>query len=358
MPINTWMIYGAYGYSAKLIAKHAKERGLSPVLAGRNPEKTRAVAEDLGFEWRSFSLGDPDAIAGHLEDIDAVIHCAGPFSATSAQMIAACLKAKAHYFDITGEIEVFEHAHLSAIDAAAKEAGVVVCPGIGFDVVPTDCLSRALAEAMPDATELAIGFHGSANMSPGTAKTVVEKLGAGTMARRDGKLVNIPLATRSVDFGRGERQSMSISWGDVSTAFYTTGIGNIMAFWPASDAMIRQFKLASLLGPLLRRRWVQNLLKRQIEKKVRGPSDEDRARDTVYVWAEVRNAAGQTATARMTTANGYTVTQLAPVAIIEHLAASDVDAGSTTPAQLMGKNFASRLAGSSEIRVEVSQSSG
>ncbi len=211
---------------------------------------------------------------------------------------------------------------------------------------------------MPDATELAIGFHGSANMSPGTAKTVVEKLGAGTMARRNGDLVNIPLATRNIDFGRGERRSMSISWGDVSTAYYTTGIGNIVAFWPASDNMIRQFRIANLLGPLLRRRRVQNLLKRQIEKKVRGPSDDERARDTVCVWAEVRNAAGQTASARMTTANGYTVTQLAPIAIIEYLLEHDVAPGSTTPAQLMGKDFASRLAGSSEIRVEESRNSG
>lgn len=358
MPINTWMIYGAYGYSAKLIAEHARERGLTPVLAGRNRDKTRAVADKLGFEWRAFALDDPAVIARNLFDIDTIIHCAGPFSATSKQMIDACLEVKTHYFDITGEIEVFEHAHSTAINTAAEEASIVVCPGVGFDVVPTDCLSKTLADVMPDATELAIGFHGSANMSPGTAKTVVEKLGAGTTARRDGEIVAIPIESRTIDFGRGKRQSISVSWGDVSTAYYTTGIGNIMAFWPASDSMIRQFKLAGLLGPILQWRWMQNFLKGQIERKVRGPSDDERARDTVQVWAEVRDASGHTATARMTTANGYTVTQLAPVAIVEHLLQHDVESGSTTPAQLMGKDFASSLDGSSEIRVEESRSSG
>jgi short subunit dehydrogenase-like uncharacterized protein len=357
MPIDSWMIYGAYGYSAKLIAEHAKDRGLAPVLAGRNPDKTRAVAEKLGFEWRAFPLDDPGVIADNLSDIDAVIHCAGPFSATSAQMIAACLRAGAHYFDITGEIEVFEHAHSAEIDAAAKAKGIVICPGVGFDVVPTDCLAKALIEALPDATDLNLGFHGSAHVSPGTAKTVVEKLGAGTKARRNSKIVDIPLVTREIDYGRGPRQSMSISWGDVSTAYYTTGIGNITAFWPASDKMIRQFDMAGKLGWLLRRRPVQNFLKRKIEQKVRGPSEEQRNEMPVSVWAEVRNEHGQTATARMTTANGYTVTQLAPVAIIEHLRANDVPAGSTTPALLMGKDFASSLDGSSDIRVEESRSS-
>lgn len=356
--MNTWMIYGAYGYSAQLIAEHAKDRGLAPVLAGRNPDRTRAVAEKLGFEWRAFPLDDPGAIAENLRDIDAVIHCAGPFSATSAQMIDACLRAGAHYFDITGEIEVFEHAHSAEIDFAAKEKGVIVCPGVGFDVVPTDCLAKSLAEFMPDATELAIGFQGSAAMSPGTAKTVVEKLGAGTKARRNGEIVNISLATREIDYGRGPRRSMSISWGDVSTAYYTTGIGNITAFWPASDKMIRQFRVAGNLGWLLQRRPVQNFLKRKIEQKVRGPSEEQRNDMPVHVWAEVRNASGNVATARMTTANGYTVTQLAPVAIIQHLLANDVPAGSTTPALLMGKSFASSLDGSSGIRVEESRSSG
>ena len=357
MPIRSWMIYGANGYSAELIAEWARERGLTPILAGRNPDKTRAIAERLGFEWRAFPLDDPQVIAENLSDIDAVIHCAGPFSATSAPMVDACLRAKTHYFDITGEIPVFEHAHSQQIDAAAKEAGIVICPGVGFDVVPTDCLAKSLVEALPDASHLDLGFHGSMNVSPGTAKTIVENLGYGTFARRNGVVVNIPLEVRDIDYGKGLRQSMSVSWGDVSTAFYTTGIKNITVYWPANDAMIRQIRFSRLLHPLLRLRLVQNFIKGRIEKKVEGPSREKRDQQQVHVWGEARNAAGKTVSARITTANGYTVTQLAPVAIVEHLLQHQVTAGSTTPAILMGKDFASQLAGSSEITTTVSRSS-
>jgi len=350
MPLQTWMIYGAYGYSARLIAELARERGLNPVLAGRNADKVAAMANELGFDHRAFALDDPGEIAANLRGVDAVIHCAGPFSATSAPMLEACLSSQTHYFDITGEIDVFENAHSTQIHEAANKAGIVVCPGIGFDVVPTDCIARTLADALPDATDLALGFQGDMNVSPGTAKTIIERLGDGTFARRDGKLVNIPVDLRQIDYGKGPRQSMCVSWGDVSTAYYTTGIGNISVYWPASDQMVRQFRIAALLRPLLRLGWVQRLLKKQIEKRVHGPGAEQRDSRAVYLWGEVRNADGRTVSARMTTANGYTVTQLAPIAIIEHLLTKDVAPGSTTPALMMGKEFASSLAGSSEIR--------
>ena len=351
MLIQSWMIYGAYGYSARLIAERAKERGLTPVLAGRNASKTEAVAAELGFEWRSFALDDAEIIAEHLSDIDAVVHCAGPFSATSAAMLEACLSSRTHYFDITGEIDVFENAHSARINDAAQQAGIIICPGVGFDVVPTDCIARALVDALPDATDLALGFRGDMNVSPGTAKTIIERLGDGTFARRSGKLINIPIELRKIDYGTGPRQSMSVSWGDVSTAYYTTGIGDITVYWPANDQMLRQFRIAGFLRPLLRLGWVQGLLKRQIEKRVKGPNAEQRDSQSVYVWGEVRNAAGQVISARMTTANGYTVTQLAPVAIIEHLLVEDMPSGCTTPALLMGKVFCSSLPGSSEIRL-------
>lgn len=349
MPVRNWMIYGAYGYSARLIAEHAKARGLTPILAGRNAARTQVVADKLGFESRVFGLDDASAIAANLSDVDAVIHCAGPFSATSAPMLAGCLRAKTHYFDITGEMRVFEHAHSQAINTAARDAGVIVCPGVGFDVVPTDCIAKALVEALPDAVELALGFKGSMNLSPGTAKTIVENLGDGIFARRNGLLVNIPLDVRSIDYGSGPRQSMSVSWGDIATAFYTTGVRNITVYWPANDAMLRKVRLSVLLRPLLRLGFVQAALKQQIERKVRGPSEQLRNRQDVLVWGEMRNASGKTVTARMTTANGYTVTQLAPVAIIESLQNRQVAGGSTTPALLMGRDFASQLPGSSEI---------
>lgn len=351
MSINSWMIYGAYGYSGRLMAELAKEKALAPILAGRDAAKTKVVADELGLEWRAFDLSDQQHIAEQLSDIDAVIHCAGPFSATSAPMIDACIAAKTHYLDISGEVSVFEHAHSGAISEAARAAGIVVCPGVGFDVIPTDSLARALADELPDANELHLGFAGDMALSPGTAKSMVEGLAIGTVGRRNGKLVKIPLQVSHIDYGDGPRQSMSVSWGDVSTAYYTTGIPNITVSWPATNADIFQAKFARCLRPLVRLNAVQNFLKKQIDKKVTGPSEERRGRKLVSVWGEARNRAGKVVTARLKTANGYTVTQQAPVAIIEHFANAEVPTASQTPALLMGKGFISQLPDSTEIEI-------
>jgi len=351
MTISQWMIYGAYGYSGRLIAELARDRGLRPVLAGRDEARTRDCAAALGLEHRVFALDDAAAVRKGLEGVQAVVHCAGPFSATSRPMIEACLATGAHYFDITGEAFVFEHAHSAAVDARAREAGVVVCPGVGFDVVPTDCVARTLAEALPDATGLELGFASAGRFSPGTAKTMVEGMGLGTFARRDGRLVRTGVLTRDIDFGSGPRKAMSISWGDISTAYYTTGIGNITVYIPASPKMIANAKRAAWIRPLLKTGLVQNFLKRKVEASIKGPDEAQRAKADTELWGEVSNAAGRTISARLRTANGYTVTQLAPVAIIEHLFEHEAPAGSLTPSRLMGKGFASSLEGSSAIEL-------
>lgn len=349
--VNRWMIYGAYGYSGRLIAELAKQKGLGPILAGRDPAKTNALANELGFESRSFALDDPGAIATALQDIDAVVHCAGPFSATSRPMIDGCIAAGAHYFDITGEAFVFEHAHSAAVNDAATRADVIICPGVGFDVVPTDCVAKTLVEAMPDATSLELAFSGGSKFSPGTAKTMVEGMGLGTWGRRGGKLVRTGLLTRDIDFGSGPTPSMSISWGDISTAYHSTGIPDITVYIPAKPKMIANAKRAARIRLLFKLPFVQNYLKGQVDKKIKGPSDEQRALDSTRVWGEVSNAAGKRLAARLTTANGYTVTQLAPIAIIEHLMANEAPSGSLTPSVLMGKEFASSLEGSSPIEL-------
>jgi short subunit dehydrogenase-like uncharacterized protein len=255
MTIKTWMIYGAAGYSGRLITDKALEQGLRPVLAGRPSDHIRERATQEGLECREFALDDPD-IAAQLEGIDAVISTAGPFSATARPMIEACIKAKTHYFDITGEIKVFEFAHSVETDKAARTAGVTICPGIGFDVIPTDCIARALADELPDAIELHLGFSGEMAVSPGTAKSMIEGMAVGTLARRNGRIVPISLEVRDIDYGRGPQRSMSMPWGDISTAYYTTGIPNITVSWPASNREIRQVRMAAWFRPLLRQKWL------------------------------------------------------------------------------------------------------
>jgi short subunit dehydrogenase-like uncharacterized protein len=347
-----WMIYGATGYSGELIAREAKQRGLTPVLAGRSAAKLHPLADELGLEARAFALDRPEDMDRNLHDIGLVLHCAGPFSQTSAPMIEACLRNNAHYLDITGEIPVFEHAH--AQDHRAREAGVVLCPGVGFDVIPTDCVACALRDALPDATHLALGFDAPAALSPGTAKTSVESAGCGGRVRRDGHLLTVPLAhaRRRIDFGDGTKQAMAIPWGDVATAYYTTGIPNIEVYVPAPATVIALTRSANLIRPLLRRNAVQKTLQRVVEKRIQGPDADARDRTPTYVWGEARNAAGETRTARIKTANTYSLTITGALAVVQHLLEEKiVEGGSYTPALLVGPELVERLPGSGPLLI-------
>jgi short subunit dehydrogenase-like uncharacterized protein len=344
-----WIIYGANGYTGDLIAREAVRRGLRPILAGRRPSTIEPLANELGLDARIFDLDHGTAAA--LGGVNLVLHCAGPFSATSAPMIAACLQARAHYLDITGEIAVFEH--VMAQDAVARAAGIVVCPGVGFDVIPTDCLAATLQAALPDATHLALGFDSRAGFSPGTAKTSVEALVQGGKIRRGGKIVAVPIAyrTRRIDFGAGEKLAMSIPWGDVASAFYTTGIPNIEVFIPASPALIARARRAAAIKWLLGLGLVQSYLKRRIDKTVRGPSRAERDARPTFVWGEVTNAKGTIKTARIKTANGYSLTVTGALAVVEHVMQNAVDAGAYTPARLLGPGLVTALPGSGPLQL-------
>ena len=347
----SWMLYGANGYTGELAAREAVRRGLAPILAGRSQAPVEALARELGLEARVFALDAAQPPVRSLAGVQLVLHCAGPFSATAAPMMSACLAARAHYLDITGEISVFELAH--ARDAEARAAGTVVCPGVGFDVVPTDCIAACLKEALPDATQLAVGFDGKSAMSRGTARTMVEGLAQGGCVRRDGALTRVPLGYRDrrIDFGGGEKLAATIPWGDVSTAYYTTGIANIEAYVPISPRALGGLRRLRYLRPLLSLGPVQRLLKSRVDRQPAGPDEAARAATPTFVWGEARNAAGQVRTARVVTANGYTVTVHGALGVVERLLAGGTAAGALTPARLMGSRYVETLPGSGHIAI-------
>ena len=345
----SWLLYGANGYTGELAARAALARGLRPVLGGRSRIAVESLARELGLESRIFGLDSPTAVAAGLDGVRLVLHCAGPFSATAAPLLAGCLAARAHYLDISGEIEVFERAQ--AQDRAARAAGSVVCPGAGFDVVPTDCLALTLKEALPEANALALGFDSRGAPSRGSARTMIEGLGHGGCVRRAGRLVRVPLAYRErrVDFGAGEKSAMTIPWGDVSTAFYTTGIPDIEVYVPLSAVAIRRLRRLNFVRPLLGLGLVQRALKALVGRQPRGPDAGARAAAPMYVWGEARAADGRTRSARVVTANGYTFTADAALGIVARLLSAPAAAGVTTPARLMGAHYVETLPGSGRI---------
>jgi short subunit dehydrogenase-like uncharacterized protein len=344
-----WLIYGATGYTGELIAREAVLRGQRPVLAGRNSEAVERLAGELGLPSRVFALGDAAAVARGLAGpprIAAVLHCAGPFVHTSAPMVAACLAARAHYLDITGEIPVFEA--VLAQGPAAREAGVVLLPGVGFDVVPSDCLAARLADALVDANELDLAFASErAAFSRGTLKTMVESLPYAGAVRRGGKIVPVPIAydVREIEFGCGRRWAMTIPWGDVATAYHTTGIPNIRVYTATPRRSIRRARRLGALLPLLAWRPVKRLLQKAIDRRVTGPPPEVRETARVYLWGEARNPAGERVTASLETPEGYRLTAESSVECVLRVLAGSVPPGSWTPGRALGPHFAAELPG-------------
>jgi short subunit dehydrogenase-like uncharacterized protein len=334
-----WMIYGANGYTGELIAREAVRRGERPVLAGRNAERVEALARELGCEARVFDL---DAI--DLSGISLVLHCAGPFIHTSKPMVKACLAAGAHYLDITGEIAVFEA--IMRRDAEARERGVALLPGVGFDVVPTDCLAAMLHAELPDANELWLAFSmRNGAVSRGTAKTMLEGAGIGGAIRRNGRIEVVPhlYDVRTIPFASGPRLAVTIPWGDVSTAFHTTGIPNIRTYSSQSPRMVRRMRWMRRVLPLLRIGFLRRFAQRMAEKTP-GPSAEQRASGRIDLWGRVVNAKGDEVTKTMTVAEGYQFTVLSSLEAVKRVLAQP-RGGAFTPAKYFGAQFVTELAG-------------
>jgi short subunit dehydrogenase-like uncharacterized protein len=343
--MSNYLIYGANGYTGQLIAREAATRGQRPILAGRNTEAVAALARPLGLESRAFALDHPSKVVAGLAGVTAVIHCAGPFAHTSKAMADGCLRAGVHYLDITGEVTVFES--LAARDSEAKAAGVMLLPGAGFDVVPSDCLAAHLKQRLPSATRLTLAFQLVGQASRGTATTVVENIHRGGLVRRGGVLTPVPAAwhTRSIDFGRGPVTTVSFPWGDVSTAFYSTGIPNIEVFAATPPSVRRLARMSRYIGWLLFSGPVQRFLKGRIQAGPPGPTDEERKTGVSLLWGEVADEAGRTAVARMEGPEGYTLTALTALAAVERVLAGKAPPGFQTPSRAYGADFVLEIPG-------------
>jgi short subunit dehydrogenase-like uncharacterized protein len=323
----------------------AVARGEKPVLAGRRRDAVLALARDLGLEARVFSLDDSRALDAGLEGIAVVLHCAGPFSRTARPMAEACLRVKAHYLDITGEVEVLEM--LAARGAEARTAGIMILPGAGFDVVPTDCLAAHLERRLPSATRLVLAFRPLGGLSRGTATTMAENLHRGGLVRKAGVLTPVPAAwkVRTIDFGHGPRAAMTIPWGDVSTAYHSTGIPDIEVYVAASAGTRLGARASRFLAPLLGSRPVQRMLNRRIQAGRAGPTDAERARGRCLRWGEAADEQRGRVVTRMETPEGYTLTALSSLAIVGRVLAGDAPPGFQTPSLAYGPDFVLTIPG-------------
>lgn len=340
------LVYGAYGYTGRLVAERAAELGLPVVLAGRDEARLRAVADPLGLEHRTFSLEVPSTIDACLEGAAVVLHCAGPFSRTSRPMVDACLRTGTHYLDVTGEVSVFEA--LAARADEAKAAHVMLMPGVGFDVVPSDCLAVHVARRLDDPTVLRIAILGlGGGLSHGTATTMVENLHRGGLIRDNGLLQPIRNGsiTRRIDFGRGPRLAMAVAWGDLSTAWRSTRIPRIETYFAVSRSALWGARAVGTVPWLVKSGPVQRLLKQRIDARSPGPTAEERARGRTVLWAEVENGRGERAVSRLETPEGYTLTAAAALHIARRVETGVYENGFQTPAMVYGPDLVLELPG-------------
>jgi short subunit dehydrogenase-like uncharacterized protein len=343
--MKPWMIYGANGYTGTLIAEAAAAAGLKPLLGGRNRETIDPLARRLRLERRIFPLLGQRSIEASLEGVGLVLNCAGPFSATTTPLLEACLVSGTHYLDISGEIDVFAHCHAQRERALA--AGILVIPGVGFDVVPTDCVAAMLKRRLPRADELVLAIEAGGGMSPGTARTSLQGLRMGGRVRELGRLRPVPLGWKTRSFEREGtiRQATTIPWGDLYTAWVSTGIPNIETYMVLPPRALSTLRRMRWLRPLLGIAPLQRHLHARIERETHAQDAQQREARGSNVWCEVRSADGQVERMQLTTPNGYALTVDAALDIAQHVAAKVLAPGYYTPSQLMGADYVLRLPG-------------
>lgn len=343
----SFLIYGASGYTGKLIVELSVKKGLKPVLAGRTESKIKPLAEKFGLTYLVFGLDNYDEMLEKLAKFPLILNCAGPFSRTAQKLVEVCLETHTHYLDITGEVDVFERIKLYHREAQEKQ--IILLPGVGFDVVPTDCMAKYLSLKMPDATHLELAFTSvGGSISHGTVTTMIESIGNSGYVRENKVIVLKPTGYKGkwIDFGRLKQFAITIPWGDISTAYTTTGIPNIETYAGASKAAYLLMKLQFLFNPILRTKMVKNLLQKYVDDKITGPDESHFQNGKSLIYGKVTNQNGETIEARIETLEGYRLTAEASVLITQKVLMLSGISGYQTPAGLFGHELILEMEGS------------
>lgn len=339
------LIYGAYGYTGELVAREAVRAGFEPVLAGRRERPLRELAAELDVEFR---VTDLDDLEEKLADVDVCLHCAGPFIDTYEPAVEACVATGTQYLDITGEAPVLRG--IQEYDDRAREADVMLLPGAGFEVVPSDCLAARLSERLPDAEQLTLAFPGHDAVSPGTARTGARLLAEGVHVREGGDLRTVTLGsrTREIDTGTGSgsRRMGIYPFGDVVTAHHTTGIPNIEVYAPGVMGLgVTGQRVFGALRPLFGIDPIQRAVMGLFDRVGEGPGEEERQEGSDFFWGQVSDG-NRTVSGRVHTIESYQFTVKSVVELARRVLDGDAPSGFQTPASAYGSDLVLSVDGS------------
>jgi short subunit dehydrogenase-like uncharacterized protein len=333
-----FLLYGSNGFVGNVIAEYALHNNLELILAGRDKEAVKAQADKLKIPYKVFDLTDTRAIDAVLEQAPVVLNCAGPYVHTFKPILDGCLRTGTHYLDISGEVPVYEA--IAVHDRQAKERGVMLMPGVGFDILVTDCLAVHLKNRLPSATHLALAYHmdGPAGLPPGTFKTMVEMVPYGVRVRKEGRIQEVPSRTeRMIDFGKGPEKSLLLTWGDIFMAYHSTGITNIENYAAFPEATMKQISAIDRLRPLFKSSFIRNMLKKGAPV---GPTPKQRSHTCTHVWGQVVDDQGNKATARLHGPEAaVTWTTQSALAVVGKVLDGSFEPGFMTPALVYGPDF-------------------
>jgi short subunit dehydrogenase-like uncharacterized protein len=339
------LLYGCSGYTGRLIAERASALRCDIVLAGRDPDKVRPLAQSLGLPWRCASLEDSDGLDRMLADVAVVLHAAGPFSATAAPMLEACLRSGTHYLDIAGELPVFQA--LARYDRQARDRGIMILPGVGFAIIATDCIAAHVKACMPAARHLRLGMSMPQSLSRGSIRTLLGMVRGQVAICRNGKVTAVPIGRleRSFDYGGGDRWSTCVNWPDTFTATLSTGIPNVEVYIEADLLARSVYQIGGFFAAPLQLGAVQTLLNSGLGIGPSAPLGGRDASSAQVVVAEAEDNWRQCARVRLTTVDGYSFTALAAVEILSRVLAGEFHPGFQTPSRIYGADLVLTLAG-------------
>ena len=198
------------------------------------------------------------------------------------------------------------------------------------------------ANKLPNATDLKLYIKSiGSGVSRGTARSGIENSHRQGRVRRDGKIVSVPnlYDSKDVDFGRGPTRLVTMGWGDVSTAYHSTGIPNVTVYMGFPKVMISIMKFTKVAGPLLYSRSARNFIKWLIGIFFApGPSREKNKTGFALLIAEVTDGV-KTVRTKLRTPEAYHLTALTSVEIMKRILAGEVKAGFQTPSKVYGADF-------------------
>jgi short subunit dehydrogenase-like uncharacterized protein len=343
-PAGPIAIYGATGYTGRLVAREAVRRDLPIVLAGRNPEKLRRLAGELEADVavHAAAVDDRDALRHVLGDCAAAINCAGPFSRYGEPVVRAAVETGTHYVDTTGE-QLYMKRIVDRYDDAARAAEVAVVCAMGFDYVPGDLIARLAAGGHEPLRELVVAYAVSGfGPTRGTARTTLEMLREGDVAYEEGDWRPAgrgPLRA-SFDFGSGVGRQTVAKYpsGEVISVPRHTETDRVTSLITTSTlAPVGPLApLVPLTMPALSlalRTPAKFALDLAIDRLPEGPSENDRQASRFTIVALARGRDGRTARAAVRGRDVYGLTAVAAVHGAALMAAVGYDrAGALSPA--------------------------